>query len=81
LEQGGHALFVSSQGFASDVQHIEVEETTEPQRHLSMLRVGTYSGPIQVEDEPAPPHVLLLAMPYHERWFITSAELKHARPS
>lgn len=76
LEEGGHALFVTSQGFVPDVQHIEIKRVSEPQRRYALLRVGTSSGPIVVAGTPVVPQVLLSATPYHEPLFITLADLK-----
>jgi hypothetical protein len=75
LEEGGHALFVTSQGFVPDVQHIEIKRASELQRRYSILRIGTNSGPIVVAETPAVPHVLLSASPYHEPLFITLSDL------
>jgi hypothetical protein len=76
IEEGGHALFVTSQGFVPDVQHIEIKRTLEPQRRCSVLRIVTYSGPIVVAEAPAVPQVLLSATPYHEPLFITLVDLR-----
>jgi hypothetical protein len=76
LTAGGHAIFVSSSGFVSDVRHIEVERIPQPQRFLSVLHVGSGGGPILVEDAVAAPHVLLAAAPYREPWVLTREQLE-----
>ena len=43
---------------------------------LRGISIGTYSGPIVVAEAPAVPQVLLSATPYHERLFITLADLR-----
>lgn len=75
LNEGGHALFVTSPGFIPDVQHIEIKPASQPQRRYSILRVGTYSGPIVVAEAPTGPQILLSAAPYHEPWYITMSDL------
>jgi hypothetical protein len=76
LRSGGHAVFVSGSGFVSDVQHMDVKPSPEPQRFYSVLSIGSGGGPVVTEDATAAPHVLLAAAPYREPWVLTREQLE-----
>ena len=75
LAPGGHALFVSAQGFKSAAIHIEVNAGKEIQGIAARLDLAP-SGSATVWPTPVEPSVFVSAFPYHKDTTFTSADLK-----